>query len=1705
MAAARIWKTPDEYRMMIWADRLLSFPAAFLTVLCSWYTVTVAWAAPSPTTLPLIIFQFALYAYLANVVIQNSLDAKQRSRLDRLFSVAEPKDESSTHGQHPRALVRAWRRFKRTLRKLLRIVRVALLLGSGAALATTSVVFVIMHVGSGERYFQSFETARRTLEGGAYWAFRFIGLDHVGFILGTTVFYGLISFGCLCCGLCCGFGHWLRNVRKLLVWKRAPPPFMDLVQNRSRSGRLDTMLILLPFCLVSSYLLGSTLLVLPSRIFRDGGPPAQLLPLCTPVVTEALNRVMLAGFKAATNSSDADDMSALSLVFFHSAWRSVLEPIDASCAADGAALVAAASRMPAHSASLPPLAFVVRDEHGSASNFAACLHAGTQTDARNQTGLELPFDSVDTHGRCARLSSTLVAVPMGCSGAWLEGSTDSAFNAGRFGLAELLNLVIVSDAPLCEGDYLLRFAALENATAAGSADPPGSLRSLDYSVRVVPYQEADVIVKETTLGLPSVTDIATGDNVTGSIIHRQSSNLTTVVTEVVKSVQRTQPDGAVVDDLSTNRSVREPAHMIFFLTSPPTELVVHQSYTVTLKVSTESGLPLPAQAVQAALLAPEGTTTRLRDGAYAYTDSQGVANLTFSLESGTPGNSLLIFASTGTVNHNLQRKYGAAIEGLKFARSMWGSALTTVQRLKLSVEEYQRVVQGMVESEVERAVRQVLEQQKKEVEACAGTYNHLNAARVAILNATAPNATEDATATSVGLDSSGAQREDFGFQDASVKVGTTEISYSSLMENGVQSCYDALDTQDLKNIASNVDNSTKTGGKDLARRVLNEALATTGLGPILGGVQLLAQGDQSILDTSRTVTSIFSTAQSGADTPEERMRLLRQLVQLALGPGAPPPFNVTIRNRVTTAELTAPLVGYGLVPTASASITSPWETFRWWDTGGFCMRSNQLNYLPQQQEGRAAFPIDAPLWQAPLLLQRNWLLDSTSFLPKAFRDKLSGSRDPHYDTPPPHCYSSFIANGQPLPGTVALFGEEAGTLGVTADGWAHPEDFEEGAAFLESLSGDVAAYVQACVDNRTEGNTSLRMGCALGGALGLGRTNAAGQNMSVIPPPLWISGHPRVIARDQNGAPVPDRTCRIRVVDAVQLLEIESLTLSYTCGPSGADGMMSISHLRIEGGSTRPIRLIVDVDGVEAVLDPNRSQWHSQLNALYYFNSDQLSWRTFNLIIFQGHESIVVLALLALPMFAVNSVGFPGALSRLPKTSWLYFGALSMLLFTSLSVCLLLRLHGPPGTDWASKQRVQLTAVGLADTMAFRAGTANPLQVALTSFAMVLTVAILVLMTWLLAEPFLGRWCYWVRCPKGCVGLLQSCWRCVCCEHPFRKLRGCLKRRGKAQLEGGEEHLGGGTSEAAAAIKAPRRASVSAFSSALQQQPGDLEQPPRWWLDEAAQKRERAARNHVRLLLRGGWWLREWQEEQRTRAMQTRWGRLRARLFGPPKVDFHDCTPFFFPLRLQMAATVSIWVQFLLSVLLFVTVEWMRAAVKQARHLEEQLAAEAAYSSSIDSIERFSPSFRLLMLSLHTLYLSRPGARHLDTILIVTGIVSAAAQYSLLVANWTSIFWTYRKRAIAMRKGQYFFDPLLYREEHSNKFLGFQIAAMTLCAPSRPCCCVPACPLHAPILDPCTFPLTCPSLRLVCHAQTLWRSWSWWCWSRSRCQRWFSS
>ena len=205
-----------------------------------------------------------------------------------------------------------------------------------------------------------------------------------------------------------------------------------------------------------------------------------------------------------------------------------------------------------------------------------------------------------------------------------------------------------------------------------------------------------------------------------------------------------------------------------------------------------------------------------------------------------------------------------------------------------------------------------------------------------------------------------------------------------------------------------------------------------------------------------------------------------------------------------------------------------------------------------------------------------------------------------------------------------------------------------------------------------------------------------------------------------------------------------------------------------------------------------------------------------------------------------------------------------------------------------------------------------------------------------------------------------------------------------------------------------------------------------------------------------------------------------------------------------MAFALSMWIQLLITLFLSNLVRWCAAILAAAQQFDEQLAAEAQTHVTTESLNRFSGLFRLLMvfvwatlaegeraqvcwkmrrwysrvprlvqasmlLVLLFACLLAPSSPHLEplgditaafqdagsldglhcsqiihTALVAIGTALPALCYSVLIGNWANVFRTYKQRMLRMRRGVYFFDRKVYREESANQYVGYQVAGMTI-------------------------------------------------------------
>ena len=96
------------------------------------------------------------------------------------------------------------------------------------------------------------------------------------------------------------------------------------------------MLFLYPFCLISTVVLGGSVLIDPTRSFATAGPPSTMRMLCSPIATSRLydlateNIVKGIGYLPELITS-TEQAQAIGRIAVNLVWRAAFEPIESEC------------------------------------------------------------------------------------------------------------------------------------------------------------------------------------------------------------------------------------------------------------------------------------------------------------------------------------------------------------------------------------------------------------------------------------------------------------------------------------------------------------------------------------------------------------------------------------------------------------------------------------------------------------------------------------------------------------------------------------------------------------------------------------------------------------------------------------------------------------------------------------------------------------------------------------------------------------------------------------------------------------------------------------------------------------------------------------------------------------------------------------------------------------------------------------------------------------------------------------------------------------------------------------------------------------------------------------------------------------------------------------------------------------------------------
>jgi hypothetical protein len=92
--------------------------------------------------------------------------------------------------------------------------------------------------------------------------------------------------------------------------RRDAMPFMDMVSNRFTLASFNPVLFLYPFCILSTFVVGGSLLMEPMRSFAPAGPPVSMKLLCSPVVTRHLYNLANEGVELLTSQLMPENVSS---------------------------------------------------------------------------------------------------------------------------------------------------------------------------------------------------------------------------------------------------------------------------------------------------------------------------------------------------------------------------------------------------------------------------------------------------------------------------------------------------------------------------------------------------------------------------------------------------------------------------------------------------------------------------------------------------------------------------------------------------------------------------------------------------------------------------------------------------------------------------------------------------------------------------------------------------------------------------------------------------------------------------------------------------------------------------------------------------------------------------------------------------------------------------------------------------------------------------------------------------------------------------------------------------------------------------------------------------------------------------------------------------------------------------------------------------
>ncbi len=1500
----------------------------------------------------------------------------------------------------------------------------------------------------------------------------FANLTALGYTAGAILLV-LPVLACTCC--CCRFLEWPvtgRPRRRALAASAAPgarTPFVDLVENKSTIPLLSPLLFVYGFALPTSFVLAGSILLGPEAVMRSPSSPASLSPLCRAAVPSLL--VPLA-------QRYVGDL-ALAWSLYDAQWRQRFEPLPDVCGGD--VPIVTSVRVPVAGPANTTLSLVVRDAHSigvpGVSIDAALVRWAPEAGAAPHLSMPVVTAQATPTGPSgvAEVQLSVLEPPDGWgASAWPRAVL--TFNVSTRGCGE-------------SGEH-------ECIAATGAAThAQRQCEMLHRQVRLLLFRPSSAVARA-AYTLPLDTD-----DPGQSVSVRVESSVDAVVTTSSVVRRATASNGTLGDgnqsliELNTT-VVRTPLLSLTIVTPPPLVLTVREVARATLLLTTDAGLPVAGQRVEAAVLAPRGTRVRLRsEGASAFTDANGTATLHLCLEAGVNGTYSVLFLSEA-----VSRSAALASAMARDQAMAWAGLVTSV--LESSPDPLAFVSEGSIASFGLSSLRAAASSRASSL--------------LAPVHACSAAAAEGAAA------------------DACVRAALAAVpSFGSVVLDGLA---DQADTP-----------STALESASLA--ALLPLVLSRDAGAVVGDVAASLVKGAIFFSATRAVDELAGQAlDAAAEMALADAQLLVDLVRLGGGLELfaqfplPRPRPFELHNPIAAAELSAPIVGFAAAASGAATVSAsalsscPLEGYARYTPSVPVVAADSLNLL-----GAPAVP-DEPLpllWQPWPFSLLNFVIDREDFTSMA----------------PAMCRESYLGDGMQAPQPMQLRQEGAATAvrfgpdpyPITTEALGGLDGlsalFErEGFEFDPRRDCDASGAHDALLsrlDSSAGLGTVARALRATGWNGCRARRFGARRDPSARVPRRLFRAVNRVRVLNQTGGVLSGRRCEVAVDPALEWLR---LRVEHECSEEeDSPGTYSLRQLVLHGGASREragLRLLVD--GVEAKLAAD--SWWAEDVRVEYISQEQLSFRSSGVLFLVGHDAFYVLAVIAMPLFALNTPGLRA--NSLPSMATRLFGALACCLILWYQRMLDVFTVGDREGERACSIH-SLAALGTNDLTPMGYRTASGLAFWAMTFCATLAYILFVLFLRLFAS-----WLVWgtlpLRAPKT-----------------FSRWRRAWEMR-QRQPGSRERWLGW----------------LGLGPDPLWQTPNGRLEPAQFFESEA-QRRRRLARNHVRLLLRGQaaleqsfaahreHRLREWKASWRAAALQLASGaassicrsadrvvasaaratpthpdnrsgsgsggsdggdgggdgsagaapphsssepehgraplmaraihgaqRRRRALEGSVSValersEFHqlrgatlsalgyaqnewrayiaeqaeaararelrafldDRAAFIFPQRLRLARALSIWICLMLTLVMLNLVEWAVGAIDFSAAVHVQLAEQARHTDQLEAATQLSAGPLQLLLVLARSELAKSESTRQIIVPIMLWLLRAAAAAALLVTglNWHLIFHGFRRHVLRMRRGDLFVErsdrllgvDLVYNEFGANKFIGYQVSHTT--------------------------------------------------------------